>query len=57
MALLRGAWAGRRYCPVADGYHSVSLILSYHTWSFITGRNLSLFNYEKEGEFVPVKGI
>lgn len=57
MALLRQARAGRIYCPVADRCHGVSLILSYHTWSLIGGRNLSLFNYEKEGEFVPVKGI
>lgn len=28
-----------------------------HMWSLIDGRNLSLFNYEKEGEFVTVKGI
>ena len=57
MALHRGACAGSGYCPVPDGCHSASLILSYYTWSLFGGRNLSLFNYEKEGKFVPVKGI
>lgn len=40
----------------ADRCHGVSLILSYHARSLMHGRNLSLFNYEKE-EFVPVKSI
>lgn len=40
---------------MAHGCHDVFFILSYHRRSLISERNLSLFNHEKEGEFVLLR--